>query len=205
MYDGSGVLFASNDNWQDAANRQEIIDSTIPPSNDLESAFLDTLTPGNCTAVVSGVGNGTAIGVVEAYDLDRSADSKFANIATRGRVLTGDNVMIGGLIVTGPDPQKVIIRARGPSLPVDGRPGDPSLALFDNDGVLLQSNDNWRNDQQPAIEATCIPPTNDLESTIVTTLAPGAYTAVVAGVNSTSGVALVAIYSINEVQPRRRP
>ena len=92
--------------------------STIPPTNDLESAIVATL-PANSTAytaVVRGVNNSTGIALVEAYDLDSTVDSKLANISTRGFVQTVDNVMIGGFIVLGPDPQKVIVRAIGPSL-----------------------------------------------------------------------------------------
>ena len=92
----SSALLASNDNWQDSPNKQAIIDSTIPPTNPLESAIVATLPANNsgCTAVVRGVNNGTGIGVMEAYDLDRSVDSKLANISTRGLVQTGDNVLL---------------------------------------------------------------------------------------------------------------
>jgi hypothetical protein len=196
MYDGEGVLFASNDNWQDAPNRQEIIDSTIPPSHPLESAFLATLPPGNYTAVVSGVAGGTGVGVVEAYDLDRGADSKLANIATRGVVKTGDNVMIGGLIILGERAQKVLIRAIGPSLPVDGKLVDPTLNLVDGNGDSLAFNNNWREDQQADIEATTIPPSNDLEAAVVATLAPGPYTAVVRGNGNGTGIGLVEVYAL---------
>ena len=100
---GPAGLIASNDNWQDAPNRQEIIDSTVPPTNDLESAILTTL-PANSTgytAIVRGASGGTGVGLVEVYDLDRTVDSKLANISSRGFVQTGDNVMIGGFIVVG--------------------------------------------------------------------------------------------------------
>src|SRR5207253_1236157 len=101
LHDSSGALLEMNDNWMDSPNKQAIIDSTIPPSNPLESAIVRSVAPGNYTAVVRGVNNGTGIGVVEAYDLDPSADSKLANISTRGFVQTGDNVLIAGTIVVG--------------------------------------------------------------------------------------------------------
>ena len=197
LFDSAGELVASNDNWQEAPNRQEIIDTTIPPTNDLESAILESLAPGAYTAIVSGVNGGTGVGVVEAYDLDRNVDSKLANIATRGVVKTENNVMIGGLIVLGDAAQNVLVRAIGPSLPIDGKLANPLLQLFDGDGNLLQSNDNWRSDQEAEITATTIPPTDDLESAVVRTLPPGAYTAVVSGVGGSTGVALVEVYALD--------
>jgi hypothetical protein len=148
---------------------------------------------------VRGVNNGTGIGVVEAYDLDQTVDSKLGNISTRGLVQTGDNVLIAGTIVLGRTSQNVIVRALGPSLTVSGKLADPTLELRDQNGGLIRSNDNWRTDQEAEIIATGIPPTNDLESAIVATLpANGAsYTAIVRGVNGTTGVAVVEVYALN--------
>ena len=137
-------LIAANDDWRLAPNEQETTDSTVAPTDDRESAVLTTLAPGAYTAVVSGVSGEMGVGSVEAYDLDLNADSKFANIATRGRVLTGDDVMIGGLIITGSSPQKVILRAIGPSLGIAGQLEDPLLELFDDEWNPLASNDNWK-------------------------------------------------------------
>jgi hypothetical protein len=105
--------------------------------------------------------------------------------------------MIGGLIMVGPDPLRVIVRAIGPSLPLPGALGDPTLELRDINGALIAANDNWRSDQEAEIIATTIPPTNDLESAIVRNLVPGNYTAIVSGVNNTTGVALVEVYALN--------
>ena len=198
LRNSSGGLIASNDNWR-SDQEAEIIATTIPPSNDLESAIVATLPANNSayTAIVRGVNNGTGIGVVEAYDLDRTVDSKLANISTRGLVQTGDNVLIGGLIVLGQNPLRVIVRAIGPSLPVPGALGDPTLELHDGNGALIASNDNWRSDQEAEIIATTIPPSNDLESAIVRNLAPGNYTAIVRGANNTTGIAVVEAYGLN--------
>ena len=196
LFDSTGALVRANDNWQEAANRQEIIDSTLAPSADLESAVLLTLAPGAYTAVVRGVDGGVGVSLVELYDLDPTAASKLANISTRGSVQTGDNVMIAGTIVAGVESQKVLVRALGPSLPVGGSLGDPSLELFDGNGVLLAANNNWQDTQRAEIEATTIPPPNDLEAAIVTGLPPAAYTAVVRGVGDSSGVALVEVYAL---------
>jgi hypothetical protein len=116
LHDSSGQTIAINDNWVDAPNQQAIIDTTIPPSNNLESAILMSLAPGAYTATVRGVNNTTGIGLVETYDLDRSVNSRLVNMSTRGLVQTSDNVLIAGMIVLGHTPQTVIVRAIGPSL-----------------------------------------------------------------------------------------
>ena len=168
----------------------------------MESAIIATL-PANgagYTAIVRGVNNTTGIGIVEVYDLDQNVNSKLANISTRGRVQTGDTVLIAGTIVLGPSTQKVIIRAIGPSLTIPGKLLNPRLELRDGNGALVRANDNWRvGGQEAEIIATTIPPTNDLESAIVATL-PGngaSYTAIVRGVNDTSGIAVVEVYALN--------
>ena len=198
LRDSAGNLILSNDNWR-TNQEQEIIDTGIPPSNDLESAIVATLPANNSayTAVVSGANNGTGVGLVEVYDLDRTVDSKLANISTRGFVQTNDNVLIGGLIVVGQTQLRVIVRAIGPSLPVSGALANPILELHDGSGTLIASNDDWRTTQEAEIIATGIPPSNDLESAIVRDLAPGNYTAIVRGVDGATGVALVEAYGLN--------
>jgi len=198
LRDSSGALIRSNDNWRND-QEAEINATGIPPSNELESAIVATLPAGNSayTAIVRGVNDGTGIGVVEVYDLDQAVDSRLANISTRGLVQTGDDVLIGGLIVLGQNSLRVIVRAIGPSLPVTGALGNPTLELRDGNGVLVAANDDWRSDQEAEIIATTIPPTNDLESAIVRTLSPSSYTAIVRGVGNTTGVALVEGYGLN--------
>jgi uncharacterized delta-60 repeat protein len=198
LRDSSGALIGSNDNWR-SDQEAEIIATTVAPSDDLESAIVAILPANgsNYTAIVRGANNGTGIGVVEAYDLDRTVNSKLANISTRGLVQTGDNVMIGGMIVLGQTPLRVIVRAIGPSLPVSGALADPTLELRDGNGVLLAANDNWRSDQEEEIIATTIPPSDNLESAIVRNLAPGNYTAIVRGANDTTGIAVVEAYALN--------
>ena len=198
LRNSSGSLIIINDNWR-TDQEQEIIATGIPPSDDLESAIVATLPANNSayTAIVRGVNDGTGIGVVEAYDLDRTVDSKLANISTRGFVQTGDDVLIGGLIVLGQSNLRVIVRAIGPSLPFPGVLADPTLELRNGNGVLLASNDNWRDTQEAEIIATGIPPTNDFESAIVRTLSAGNYTAIVRGVNDSTGIAVVEAYNLN--------
>jgi hypothetical protein len=115
------------------------------------------------------------------------------------RVETGDNVLIGGFIITGTDSKQVLIRALGPSLAAAGVPNtlpDPVLELHDSTGAIVTTNDNWKDTQQQEIEATTIPPPDERESAIVRTLAPGAYTALVRDKNGASGVGLVEVYDL---------
>jgi hypothetical protein len=198
LRDATGALIGSNDNWR-SDQEAEIVATGVAPSNTLESAIVAILPANNSayTAIVYGANNGTGIGVVEAYDLDRTVDAKLANISTRAFVQTGDNVLIGGLIVLGQNPLRVIVRAIGPSLAGAGALADPTLELHDINGALIASNDNWRSDQEAEIIATTIPPSNDLESAILRDLAPGNYTAIVRGVSGTTGIALVEAFGLN--------
>jgi len=129
-----------------------------------------------------------------------AAAEKLANISTRVTVGTGDNQLIGGFIVTGNQPKTVIIRAIGPSLIASGITtalADPTLELHNQTGAVIAANDNWADSQQDEIEATGIPPVHELESAIVRTLAPGAYTAVVGGRDGATGTALVEAYDLS--------
>ena len=196
LHDSSGALIVSNDNWR-TDQEQEIIATGLAPTNDNESAIVMTLNPDSYTAVVRGVNGGTGIALVEVYDLDTLVDSKLANISTRGLVETGDNVLIGGFIVLGDKAANVMLRAIGPSLPVAGSLADPTLELHDSNGTTLTSNDDWRSDQESEILGTGLPPSSDPESAILTTLAPGPYTAIVRGANDTTGIALVEVYQLD--------
>jgi hypothetical protein len=200
LHDSTGATLASNDNWQDSPNKQAIIDSTIPPTDPLESAIVATLPANNSsyTAVMRGVNDGTGIGVIEAYDLDTRANSKLANISTRGLVGTGDNVLFAGTIVVGQESQKVIIRALGPSTGVSGSMADPTLELRDVQGAVLETNDDWVDSpNKQAILDSTIPPTNDKESAIVRLLPPANYTAILRGAVGTTGIAVIEVYALN--------
>jgi len=200
----SGQLLAANDNWKDAATRQQISDSGLAPTSDFESALWGTIDPGAYTVILRGRNGETGIGSVEVYDLDQAADSRLANISTRGFVDTDDNVMIGGIIVGGGSVNgaaKVVIRALGPSIPVTGALANPTLELHDENGNAIAFNDDWKtrpdgSSQQAEIEATTVPPSNELESALVRTLAPGSYTAIVRGKDSTTGIGLVEFYHL---------
>ena len=201
LRDSAGVLVASNNDWQDTQALQ-IQQSGIAPTNALESAMLKTLAPGSYTAVVSGYDGGQGNGLIEAYEMDANS-TRMVNISTRGRVGTADEPMIGGLIVQGGVTKRVIIRALGPSLaggssPVLGILADPVLELRDGSGNLLAVNDDWGSSTQVNdILETTIPPVNALESAIVATLNAGNYTAIVRGIDNTSGVALVEVFDLD--------
>ena len=199
LHDGSGALIAFNDNWK-SDQQAEIEATTIAPTNELEAAIVRTLPSNNSaySAVVRGKDNSTGIGVVEAYDLDAAADSRLANISTRGFVNRDNDILIGGYIV-GSGVAKVIIRAIGPSLADAGVTSplqDPTLELHNASGATIATNDNWKDTQQAEIIATGIPPRSEAESAIVATLLPGGYSAVVRGKNNSVGVAVVEVYNI---------
>jgi len=203
LHDHTGAVIKSNDNWMNASNKQEIINSGYAPSNDLESAILTTLAPGNYTAIIRGKNGTTGNALVEVYDLgtaslDVSSNVQLGNISTRGLVQTNDNVMIGGFIVQGDMPATVIVRAIGPSLTQYNVPNalqDPTLELHDHTGAVIKSNDNWMNDPGAAqIRTNHLAPGDPRESATIVTLQPGNYTVIVRGKNNTTGIALVEGY-----------
>ena len=204
LHDSAGQLLATNDNWRGDPNQQKVSDAGLAPTNDSESALWQVIDPGAYTVILKGNNGGTGVGLVEVYQLGQGSGATLANISTRGLVQTGDNVLIGGLIVgggTGDGSANVMVRALGPSLPVADTLSDPSLELYDGSGTLIDSNDDWKtrpdgSSQQAEIEATTIPPNNDLESALVETLPPGNYTAVVRGKNIIVGVGMVEVYNL---------
>src|SRR6188472_4458015 len=210
LHNGSGALIATNDNWQTTilggiitSNQvSDIQNSGHAPTAGTESAIIADLQPGNYTAIVRGVNNTAGVALVEVYDLSPVASSRLGNISTRSFVQTGDNVMIGGFIVQGTGRNRVIIRAIGPEL---GLPpynianalANPTLELHNAAGGLIGSNDNWQTtiiggvitaNQVSAIQNSGHAPTETSESAIIANLAPGNYTAIVRGVNNTTGV-----------------
>ena len=217
LHNGTGVLIATNDDWQATilggiitSNQvSDIQNSGHAPTAASESAIIANLQPGNYTAVVRGANNTTGVALVEVYDLTPGASSSLGNISTRSFVQTGGHVMIGGFIVQGTGPKRVIIRAIGPELTQFGIPdamANPRLELHNGTGVLIATNDDWQStilggiitsDQVSVIQNSGHAPTAASESAIIANLQPGNYTAVVSGVNNTTGVALVDVYDLN--------
>ncbi len=188
----------TNDNWRDT-QEAEIQATGIPPTNNLESAISATLAPGNYTAIIKGKNNTSGLALVEVYDLDQSV-GKLANISTRAFVSTGANVVIAGFILgNNGGNDRIAVRGLGPSLAAAGLSNvlaDPVLELRDGNGVLRVSNNDWQDNPAQAAEliAAGLAPTNSLESGIAVTLPPGAYTALLAGLNNGTGLGLVEIY-----------
>jgi hypothetical protein len=201
LRDGSGALIASNDNWRDT-QQAEIQASGLAPADDRESAIIQTLSTGTYTAILRGKDGAGGIGLIEGYDLDQTANSILANISTRGFVGTGENVMIGGLIVGGNASggvNVVIARAIGPSLSNAGIQNvlqDPTLELRDTNGGLIDFNDNWKDRQEAVIENQNLAPGDDRESAMLEVLPPGAYTAIVSGKDGGTGVGLVEFFNV---------
>ena len=198
VYDSDGVLVQQNDNWTTLPS------GTVPagfePSNPAEAVVVASLAPGSYTAVLRSADGTEGNALCELYDLS-PGNSTVRNISTRGEVGTGDDVMIGGFIVGGTTPAKIMVRAIGPSLAAFGVTGvlpDPVLELHDKDGSLIYQNDNWRAEQAQQIIDTTIPPSDESESAIIATLAPGAYTAIVHDAATAQGVALVEVYILGQ-------
>ncbi len=203
----SGPLF-SNDDWRDDEGQaNQISESQLQPGDDREAAILAYLNPGQYTAVVRGKNNSTGNALAEVYDLGTArladtSEARLANIATRGTVLGGDSVMIGGIIIRRAD-TRMVVRAIGPSLSAFGISGalqDPTLELRDANAVLLIGNDDWEENAMQAAELQkrMLAPSNPRESALVATLAPGQYTAIVSGKGGTTGVAVVEGYALSD-------
>jgi len=204
LHDSTGATLASNNNWGDAANKQEMIDAGLQPLSPNESAIIITIpsdpSAASYTAVVKGANNTTGIGLVEVYDLDSGPGSTVLNIATRGPVNVDPNALIGGFFLGGTESKRVLVRAIGPSLAAFGVPGallDPILELHDANGALLESNDDWGSSpNQAEIQASGLAPTNSKESAVLRILPAGPSTAIVRGVNNTTGVGSVEVYQL---------
>jgi N-acetylneuraminic acid mutarotase len=217
LHNGTGSLIASNNNWQATViggiitgdQVSAIQSSGHAPTQPTESAIIATLQPGNYTAIVRGVSNTVGVALVEVYDVSTDTASILSNISTRSFVQAGDDVMIGGFIIEGTGPKRVIVRAIGPELAQHGVPSplaDPTLELHNGPGALIASNNNWMTtviggiitrDQVHDIMDSGHVPTDPSESAIIATLPPGRYTAIVRGVNNTTGVGLVEVYDLD--------
>ncbi len=197
LYSGATPI-DSNDDFALHANAAQIPADWIPASAE-EAAIVTTLNPGAYTAIVNGVSGSTGVAIVEVFEIDQPG-TPLINIATRGPVYTGDNVMIAGLIIQGDAPKTVLITARGPSMAgpphnVPGTLANPTLSLYSGQTVIA-SNDNWPEAANAAQIQTAIgAPSNTLESAILVTLQPGAYTAIVSGAGGGTGLAIVEVFA----------
>ena len=199
LHGPSGFATVTNNNWRDTQETQ-IQNTGLAPSNDAEAAIDATLSPGSYTVILRGNGTGVGIALFELYDLNTGANSKLANLSTRALVRSGNNVVIAGFTLgksQGND--RVIVRGLGPSLTAFGISNplqDPTLELRNQNGNLLKSNNDWADDssQTADLAAAGLTPSSTKESAIATTLPPGLYTAILAGVNGGEGVGTVEVY-----------
>ena len=201
LHGPAGFATVTNDNWRDDPAQEALILATgIPPNNDLESAIDATLNPGAYTAVVRGSNNTIGVALIEVYDLGHGVPAKLANISTRAFVSTGNDIVIAGFILgSGSGNDRIIVRGIGPSLADAGVPevlADPTLELRNSSGTVLFANNDWQDDPIQASEITAagLAPASNLESGIAATLPPGAYTALLAGLNNGTGNGVVEVY-----------
>jgi hypothetical protein len=209
------AVIATNDDWQAGcppgfacANPSGLTAAFLAPSHALEAAILINLPPGAYTAIVEGVGGGTGVSVVAVYEVD-APTVPLINIATRGRVGTGFDVMIGGFVITGSGPQTVAVVATGPSLLVFGietvLPNPKITLVRQADGVVIGTNDDWQAGcpggfacgTPQELSAAKLAPSHSLEAAIYITLQPGAYTAIVEDASGGEGVGVIGVYKVN--------
>jgi hypothetical protein len=206
LYQGN-TLLKTNDNWKvddktGNSQQQEILNTGLPPTDDRESAIWYLPEPGTYTVVLRGKNNTTGVGVAEIYELSQPPFCALGNISGRAFVDTGDNALFAGFIsgAGGGAPIRIVVRGIGPSLTAAGVPGalqDPILSVFNNNGALVASNDDWKTGiQQSEIEATGFAPSNDREAAIVGNFPAGTYSAIVRGKNNSTGVGLVEVFHV---------
>ena len=201
LYNSSGTLIATNDNWQSDLNHFILEANGLAPANLLESATVQTLVPGAYTVIVRGRQATPGIALVELYDLSPLSSSTLKNMSARGSVGTLDNVLINGFIVGDVGSTTVIVRALGPSLAsygVSNPLSDPVLTIYDSSGAAIATNDNWHdNINWIDVQRNGLAPPNSSESALVLHLPAGKYTAIVTGANGGTGVGLAEVYAIH--------
>ncbi len=203
LYNSSGTLLATNDDWQTDIGATFIEQNGFAPPNPVESAHLQTdLTPGAYTVVVTGKNGAQGISLAEVYEVPSPGlNSILTNVSGRGFVGTDDNVLISGFIVGDVGSATVIVRALGPSLGsfgVSDPLSDPVLTIFDSNGNVIASNDNWQDDNNAVlVQQNGLAPPDALDSAIVLYLPAGTYTAIVSGANGATGNALVEVYHLD--------
>jgi hypothetical protein len=193
-----GRTFDSNDNWMDNPDKDQILATGLAPTDPREAALIDSLAPGAYTFVEQGVRGKTGIALPEIYDL-ADGGLQLSAVGTRGPIFTGDDIMISGFILSGSGPTSLLIRALGPSLADAGLSGvlpNPYLEVLDSSGSLAAANNNWRDTQEQEILATGLAPRDDLESAILVTLDPGAYTLLFSDADGSAGLGFLQVYSL---------
>lgn len=210
------TLVSSNTGWSSTAantlavnNADSQVGAFALPAGSGDSALVGSFPPGNYTAMVSGAGGATGIGLVEVYDLNSYVPfttQKLTNVSTRAVVGTGNDVLVGGFIINGTAPKRLLIRAAGPSLTalnVSGALATPHLQLFNSSEATIRENFSWQTGNDPGMVSAAEEQTGafafgkgSADSVILIVLPPGTYTAEVSGVGQTTGTALVEVYEV---------
>ncbi|MFN2508890.1 MAG: aryl-sulfate sulfotransferase [Chthoniobacterales bacterium] len=201
LHNSNNQTLQSNDDYKNGPDAAEITQVGLAPSDDNEAAILAELPPGGYTAVVRGANDTTGIGLAEVFDVEPASPSQLGNLSSRAFTSTGDNVLIGGLILRGTKPKRVLFRALGPELEergVENALPDTILDLYGGNGMKIRSNDDW--EQAPnasEIAATDLEPTDQRESAILLPVSSGNYTLIVKGKNNAEGVALLEAFQLD--------
>jgi hypothetical protein len=211
---GEVVPMISNDNWEENEQPDRVASESVRlgafdlDPGSLDSALLLSLEPGAYTAKVRGSDGTTGVGLVEVYDADDSSQTlpsaELVNIATRGEVGTGPNVLIAGFVVSGDVPKRVLIRGIGPQLAAYGVQGvlaDPQISLVDSTQQVVASNNDWGDNTDVAAVVSATSEVgafaldeDSKDAVLLIWLEPGRYTAKVSGADGGTGVALIEVY-----------
>jgi hypothetical protein len=207
VYDPFGQPMATNDNWREDGAAGTVQQAGLAPADDREAALYRPFSnAGAYTVLVRGKDGATGVALVEAYHFStgstptQPSPAMTANLSTRGMVGTGDDVLIGGLMLgSGEGTARVVARAIGASLRrvgIANALNDPVLELHDGNGTMLARNDDWRDTQQAELQAVGLAPEEDRDAAILTRLQAGAYTAIVRGAANSTGIAVVELYNL---------
>lgn len=201
VYNSSGTLIATNNDWQTDPGATFMEQNGLAPPNPLDSATLQNLAPGAYTMVVTGFNGVQGLSLAEVYEVfGPGLNSKLANVSGRGFVTTGANVLISGFVVGDVGSGTVVVRALGPSLASFGvsQPlSDTFLTIYDSKGAVIATNNDWQSGNNAVdIQHRGLAPASPLESAIMLHLPPGSYTAIVTGANGATGNALVEVYDL---------
>lgn len=205
VHNAAGDLIASNDNWANAQQSSFAAGGryhAFQPSKNIESAIVLSLSAGAYTVVLGGKKGAQGAALAEIYDLSQDGESRLTNISARAQVLTGEDVLIGGVTVAGSGSLKLVVRAIGPTLVKYGVTNalqNPTIALYNSNGTLLRSSDSWISDANEASQLTTTgyAPTDSREPAMIVLLPAGTYTAIVEGGNGATGIALFDAYTLN--------
>lgn len=210
IFDSLGAKIGENDDWVESTNSEEIEQVTPavganPLEDSTESALLLTLEPGLYTVHLSGVDGDSGIGLVEVFDAsDESIETRLVNISTRVFSSTGERVAIGGFVITGRDPKRVLIRALGPELANRGIAEympNPEITLYDVAEAVAR-NDDWGDESVfqllEAFEQAGASPLalDSKDAAMIRELQPGLYTVVANDFDGEDGIALIEIFEL---------